>query len=258
MSRVKNRLILQLKLISDYMSELKRGESYRGIERLVQLIIQSILDLGLMILSIVGCETDIVYKDIGRKLRERGFIDKEDESFLIDAAGMRNVLVHGYFRIDRDIILNTARRELPEFVPRFIEKIKPKIDSLSVDPSMESREYAALRSIFRRNGVKLAFLFGGRALGYKIRGDYDFAIYYGRKYSFRDVGRIAVEISDKMNVPLEKIDILVLDNADPETALKAAMGIPIYWDDEYELFEYRYRCLREALDLRVSRSLINT
>ena len=236
------------------MSELKRGESYRGIERLVQLIIQSILDLGLMILSIVGCETDIVYKDIGRKLRERGFIDKEDESFLIDAAGMRNILVHGYFRIDRDIILNTARRELPKFVPRFIEKIKPKIDSLSV----ESREYAVLGSIFRRNGVKLAFLFGGRALGYKIRGDYDFAIYYGRKYSFRDVGRIAVEISDKMNVPLEKIDILVLDNADPETALKAAMGIPIYWDDEYELFEYRYRCLREALDLRVSRSLINT
>jgi len=236
------------------MSELKRGESYRGIERLVQLIIQSILDLGLMILSIVGCETDIVYKDIGRKLRERGFIDKEDESFLIDAAGMRNVLVHGYFRIDRDIILNTARRELPKFVPRFIEKIKPKIDSLSV----ESREYAVLGSIFRRNGVKLAFLFGGRALGYKIRGGYDFAIYYGRKYSFRDVGRIAVEISDKMNVPLEKIDILVLDNADPETALKAAMGIPIYWDDEYELFEYRYRCLREALDLRVSRSLINT
>ncbi len=236
------------------MSELERKESYRGIERLVQLIIQSILDLGLMILSIVGCETDIVYKDIGRKLRERGFIDKEDESFLIDAAGMRNVLVHGYFRIDRDIILNTARRELPKFVPRFIEKIKPKIDSLSV----ESREYAVLGSIFRRNGVKLAFLFGGRALGYKIRGGYDFAIYYERKYSFRDVGRIAVEISDKMNVPLEKIDILVLDNADPETALKAAMGIPIYWDDEYELFEYRYRCLREALDLRVSRSLINT
>ncbi|MEM0277536.1 MAG: hypothetical protein QW677_07690 [Pyrobaculum sp.] len=48
------RLRRQLELIRAYAAELGEERSYRGVERLEQLIIQALLDLGAMALSALG------------------------------------------------------------------------------------------------------------------------------------------------------------------------------------------------------------
>ena len=44
-------------------------------------------------------------------------------------SGMRNVLVHGYFDIDFDIVWEAARREVPALKPR-IEQLLRKLEEL--------------------------------------------------------------------------------------------------------------------------------
>jgi uncharacterized protein YutE (UPF0331/DUF86 family) len=39
----------QVELVEELLGELETEKSYRGIERLVQLIVQALLDLGLMV-----------------------------------------------------------------------------------------------------------------------------------------------------------------------------------------------------------------
>ena len=52
--RVLERIGVQVKLVNDLIGELRVESSYRGIERLVQVIIQALLDLGLMAIAALG------------------------------------------------------------------------------------------------------------------------------------------------------------------------------------------------------------
>jgi len=46
--------------------------------------------------------------------------------------GMRNILVHGYFEIDTDIVWNAVQRDLPLLEPA-IERLLKKMDELEHD-----------------------------------------------------------------------------------------------------------------------------
>ena len=61
------RLEKQAKTVKELGIELRFESSYRGIERLVQLVIQALLDLGLMTLSAAGVSAG-GYRD--RELQE--------------------------------------------------------------------------------------------------------------------------------------------------------------------------------------------
>jgi len=68
----------------------------------------------------------------------------------------------------------------------------------------------SLRSVFK-NRVKIALLFGSRVHGYSLKGDYDFAIYFGRPYSLLEVGRLVSDIAEVLEASPDKVDLLVLE-----------------------------------------------
>jgi hypothetical protein len=83
-----------------------------------------------------------------------------------------------------------------------------------------------------------------------MKGDYDIAVYFGRKYDLYELGELAVEIAKVLNVREDQVDILSLDSATPDIVLEALDGKSIYVDDDYTLFELKIRALMELLDLQ--------
>ena len=111
------------------------------------------------------------------------------------------------------------------------------------------RLIAKLREVLEGR-VRAAFLFGGRAKGYVLKGDIDIAVLFGRRYDLYELGALVVDIADALGVDEEKIDILVLDDAPPELVLKALDGLPILPVRPVLIFELRLAALRELLDIR--------
>jgi len=107
---VLKRIEKQVELIDELVRELRFETSYRGIERLVQLISQALLDLGLMIISVLGGRTPRSYSEVGVILHEIKVINESDSKLLKSMAGLRNVLVHLYATIDRDKVLKFAKK----------------------------------------------------------------------------------------------------------------------------------------------------
>lgn len=52
--KVMGRIDRQVEQVTDLIRELEKEKSYRGTDRLVQLIIQALLDLGLMVITALG------------------------------------------------------------------------------------------------------------------------------------------------------------------------------------------------------------
>ena len=97
--------------------------------------------------------------------------------------------------------------------------------------------------------VKAAFLFGGVAGGYVLKGDIDIAVFFGRPYDMYELGALVVDIADALGVDEELIDLLVLDGAPPELVLEALDGLPILPGEPALVFELRSAAMREHLDL---------
>ena len=183
------------------------------------------------------------YGSVGVEVYRLGVLNKEYSNFMIKAAGMRNVLVHGYARVNPRIVMKAAREELPDKVAEIVARIRSAVEKLNIDPELPSK---GLSEVFKGR-VKVAFLFGSRVKGYTFKGDYDFAVYFGREYTLRELGRLVVDLSAFLGV--EKVDVVVLDNAPPSMVLEAVSGTPVYYEDAYTLFEVRYTLMRDALDI---------
>ncbi|MEM2962597.1 MAG: HepT-like ribonuclease domain-containing protein [Candidatus Bathyarchaeia archaeon] len=104
MARVDQQIELVMSLVRKFDVE----KSCRGIERPVQLILQALLDLGLMVISALGGKAPERYSDIGGILSDMGVLGRSDGDLLRSMAGMRNVLVHAYADIKRDLIMNSV------------------------------------------------------------------------------------------------------------------------------------------------------
>jgi len=131
--RILERLEKQAELIDELTKELEKETSYRGVERLVQLIIQALLDLGLMTIAITGNRRPKAYSEIGPLLHDTGILSQEDAKLLRSMAGMRNILVHAYAIIDRDKVLQAAKR-LRHDAPRISSTILSGLRKRNVDP----------------------------------------------------------------------------------------------------------------------------
>ncbi|MGC8940340.1 MAG: nucleotidyltransferase domain-containing protein [Candidatus Bathyarchaeia archaeon] len=98
--------------------------------------------------------------------------------------------------------------------------------------------------------VKAAFLFGGRAKGYSLKGDYDISVYFGKPHDLYDLGELAVEVAKALNVDEDKVDIIDLDSAAPEIVLEALKGIPLFVQDDYAVFELKVKATLALLDMQ--------
>jgi len=253
--KVIERIDRQVDHVLETVRELRNERSYRGIERLAQLLIQALLDLGIMAISAVGGRMPKGYSEVGELLLDMSALSEDDARLLKSMAGMRNILVHAYAVIDRDIVKSSSKN-LVKDAPRIAKALRAFLEGRKVDPPPMSDLAKGLDNVFRGR-VKAALFFGGRMKGYLIRGDYDIAVYFGKPYSFYDLGELVVDIAKVMRVQPDKLDVVSLDSAAPEIVLEALEGKPIYIKDPYVLFELRFKALMELLDLRSGLSLFD-
>jgi len=97
--------------------------------------------------------------------------------------------------------------------------------------------------------VLLAFLYGGRAKGYALKGDYDIAVLMKPRCDLYELGELVVDAAKALGVPEESVDIVCIDMLPPEHVLEALSGVPIIIDDPAQLFELKYRAILQLLDL---------
>jgi uncharacterized protein YutE (UPF0331/DUF86 family) len=69
-------------------------------ERALQLALQITLDVGAHLVSEIGAPPPSDYRGVFSSLRDAGLIEEELAGRLGDAAGLRNLLVHGYAELD--------------------------------------------------------------------------------------------------------------------------------------------------------------
>lgn len=100
--------------------EFKRDFVIRGsIERYLHLIIEALLDIGNRIIASKGLGKVEVYSDVPKILFNNDYIEKNQEGLFIKIIGFRNILVHDYLNIDKDIVYRV-----------FIENLKDLEDIL--------------------------------------------------------------------------------------------------------------------------------
>lgn len=242
------RIDRQVSQVTELVKELEKERSYRGTERLVQLTIQALLDLGLMVIAALGGRTPKGYSEVGDLLSDLGALGEGDAKLLRSMAGMRNILVHAYATIRRDLITDSSR-SLRDDAPRIARAMRDSLEGKVVDPPSTADLMGNLSMVFKGR-VRAALLFGGRAKGYSVKGDYDIAVYFGRPFNLYELGELAVDIAEALKVQEDQLDVISLDSATPEMVLEALDGKPIYVENDYILFELRIKAFMEWLDLR--------
>ena len=242
------RIDRQVSQVTELVKELEKERSYRGTERLVQLTIQALLDLGLMVIAALGGRTPKGYSEVGDLLSDLGALGEGDAKLLRSMAGMRNIFVHAYATIRRDLITDSSR-SLRDDAPRIARAMRDSLEGKVVDPPSTADLMGNLSMVFKGR-VRAALLFGGRAKGYSVKGDYDIAVYFGRPFNLYELGELAVDIAEALKVQEDQLDVISLDSATPEMVLEALDGKPIYVENDYILFELRIKAFMEWLDLR--------
>ena len=92
-------------------------------ERNLQVAIEACLDIGKIIISREGLEEPKDNKGIFAVLAKAGIIDPKNLAFLIPMAGTRNILVHGYDKIDDSLIYGILKRHTDNFIV-FLKNIR--------------------------------------------------------------------------------------------------------------------------------------
>jgi len=246
---VLGRVKRQVDLVEELVKELEVERSYRGVERLVQLITQALLDLGLMVVAALGWRRPRAYSEVGCILREHGVLSGDDAETLRSMAGLRNVLVHAYATVDRGRILEFAER-LKADARRIASAVLRSIESKPIDPPGEGVAGVVEKLKRALSGkVVLAFLYGGRAKGYALKGDYDVAVLMEQGCDLYKLGELVVDAAEALGVPEELVDVVCIDALPPEHALEALSGVPVIVDNPALLFELRFKALLQLLDL---------
>lgn len=243
---VLRRIEQQVNVVRELTTELKGERSYRGVERLVQLAIQTLMDLGLMVLSAMGVSA-AGYRDVAASLNKLGLLASDDAELMRAMAGLRNVLVHGYVGVNREIVVESSRR-LPEDAVRLAEEILsssiPRVD----DPQKAAGSLAEKLRGFLEGRVKLAFIFGSQVKGYSLKGDVDIALYFGRRPDPYEVGGLVSDVQE--SIKRDDVDILVIDACDNiALAYEAVQGEPIV-GEEAEILELKTRIASQYIDYK--------
>lgn len=230
---VLRRIEQQADVVRELSRELRSESSYRGVERLIQLIIQALLDLGLMVLSATG-SSPTGYGDVAASLGRFGFLSSNNAELMRAMAGLRNVLVHAYIGVNREIV-NKSSKRLPEDAVRLADEILSSAKKRSLDPLKATSDIIETLKRVLKDKVKLAFLFGSQVKGYSLKGDIDVAVYFGRSLDPYEVGTLVSDLHEALG--REDVDILVIDACDNiALAYEVVQGELIIGDEEESLW----------------------
>ena len=91
-------------------------------ERHLQVAIQAVIDIGNHVVADLDLGTPSDYKDIFVLLAKHRVVSTPLAKKLAAMAGLRNVLVHDYMKVDLGLLYRTLRRDLGDF-ERFVGAI---------------------------------------------------------------------------------------------------------------------------------------
>ena len=196
----------------EFISERRGGGSIYAIERLAQLAIQALLDLGVMLAVEFRDKKPGTYRDIADYLAGRLGLDEDLRRFLRGLVGFRNVLVHGYAEVSKDLE-EEAFREMEEKLPQIIERLSNLISNVG-DPAKRDLEdlRAKLRPVFERHHVRYAVLFGSRARA-GVGRDYDIVVSANLR-SALELGELIVDIAEALDVHEDLMDVVHIESVD--------------------------------------------
>ncbi len=112
-----------------FESYLKDYTTKDVVERNIEVAIQACIDIARIIIKREGLREPEDNKGVFVVLAENGIISGDSLRFLIPMAGTRNVLVHGYDKVNDTIIIGVLHKHLNDFYTflreieeRYIEK----------------------------------------------------------------------------------------------------------------------------------------
>ncbi|MBI5193209.1 MAG: DUF86 domain-containing protein [Nitrospirae bacterium] len=98
------------------MEDLKRDHTLRGaVERYMHLSAECVIDVAEMMISELELRKPEEYKESIDILGEAGIIPDEFAYSFSPVAGLRNILVHEYTKIDLEEIHRHLQKDLPDF-----------------------------------------------------------------------------------------------------------------------------------------------
>lgn len=129
-------LTRKLKLMTIYLKDLKGFknitfeeylQNHYTIERILELLIMTACDIIFHLLSERNEPPPTTYSSAFKRAGELGLIERKLSEKLAQAAGMRNILVHGYEEIDNQLVYGSISDALKSF-NQFINEMKKQED----------------------------------------------------------------------------------------------------------------------------------
>ena len=230
-------------LIEDY---LVRG----AIERYLHLTLEAVIDAGMRFAAVRGPPKPERCRDVARILRDQGVLGDEESRRLESWIGLRNILVHGYARVDYEKLYE-ALKDVEEF-EHIIEKMYGYVESRGIDPKgvTSGEVVAGVKSVLERyEDVVFAYIFGSHATGTaRERSDVDVAVYTAKPLGWRDLVKLTLELEDILGL---KVDVVDLRTAPPLLAYEVvSKGVLVLERSREERVEFEVRVLKEYLDLK--------
>lgn len=123
----KTLILKKLSNVEEYLKQIKEfsdisAKDYeaswkiqRIVERTLQIMIESCLDVAGHIISDAGFRVPETYVDMFRILTENGILKEKQLPALEKIARFRNIVVHDYAKIDSEIVIGILQRNLVDF-----------------------------------------------------------------------------------------------------------------------------------------------
>ncbi len=105
-----------------------------GILYILQSSIQSLIDMAYRVLSELGEKPPNSYGEASRRLVELGILAPEDGEKMKSMIGFRNVLVHRYLELSRELVVEILTERRYRDILAIAYKILKKSIDLGIDP----------------------------------------------------------------------------------------------------------------------------
>lgn len=104
-------------------------EDHYSVERIIELLVVTATDILFHLFSIEDEPIPGSYAAAFLRASELNWIDRQMAAELAKAAGMRNILVHGYETIDHELVYQSIKKSIRDF-SRFAQQISRFVSSL--------------------------------------------------------------------------------------------------------------------------------
>jgi len=119
--------VKRLEQLSDTLSSFDKYQASPDVkdiaERNIQVAIEGCLDIAKIVISSKGLAEPKDNKGLFTVLAEAGILSDASFKFLVPMAGTRNVLVHGYDKVEDSVVYGVIKRHLDDFGV-FLKEIK--------------------------------------------------------------------------------------------------------------------------------------